>query len=292
MTRINVLVAGGTGYLGYKLVNALLDDGAYSVAVLARVGTRGENLENIKKRNIRLITVDYGNHAELVQAMQGIDIVASMVDYHAVGEPQFALIRAAKAAGVRRFVPSDFSSNVDTMQRMIHDDPAALERLINEVGIEYTRYFVGFSYAYLFSPFMGIDLENKAFRIIGDGSAAVSIIYSDDIAKYIAASLKDPRSRNAHLYIESATITINQFIATVEKILDIKLTVATEPVGHAKVDPASPNALQEGHLISYLTMLGTGKLQNPRQDNKLFPSVSTLSLEEFLRTRMDEVLME
>jgi UDP-glucose 4-epimerase len=108
MTR--VLVTGGSGYIGGRLVRALLSDASFSVTIAGR-------LAQPSQLGVRTRVVDWNNPASLDAACRAQDMVvhlAAMNEQDCEREPLLALrsnglatlmlLRAAQSAGVRRFV--------------------------------------------------------------------------------------------------------------------------------------------------------------------------------------------
>jgi uncharacterized protein YbjT (DUF2867 family) len=104
-TGKRVLVIGGTGSLGGHIARALLERGA-KPRLLVRPGSRGK------------LAPELAAAAEVVEdeagAFEGVHTVVSAVQGgpDAIVDTQLRLLRAASAAGVRRFIPSDFSFNI------------------------------------------------------------------------------------------------------------------------------------------------------------------------------------
>ena len=108
MTR--VLVTGGYGYIGGRLVQALASDAAFSVTVAGRLVRRS-------LPGVLTMAVDWHNSASLDAACRAQDAVvhlAAMNEPDCEKEPVLALrtnglatlmlLQAAQSAGVRRFV--------------------------------------------------------------------------------------------------------------------------------------------------------------------------------------------
>ena len=111
MTR-TVLVAGGIGDLGERIVRELLRHDA-RVRVLTRPGSaRAQDLFGDRTR-VDIVEADYADPVALTSALSGMDTVVSAVSGAApvIIDAQRALLAAAVRAGVRRFVPSDYSSD-------------------------------------------------------------------------------------------------------------------------------------------------------------------------------------
>lgn len=79
---------------------------------------------NLATQGVKVVTIDLdGPEAELAKAMQGQDVVISSVPPNAL-ESQLPLIRAAKLADVKRFVPSAFAmaiapDGISTVQKEV-----------------------------------------------------------------------------------------------------------------------------------------------------------------------------
>ncbi|RKP09721.1 hypothetical protein THASP1DRAFT_5417, partial [Thamnocephalis sphaerospora] len=186
---INVLIAGGSGEFGSELTRAFLADSAYQVSVLSRAGSQSKTLDDLRERGARIVHADYDQHSDLVRAMQGIDILVSAIFYRSVEKWQPILFRAAKDAGVRRIVPSDFAPNTPEIQTVLHSNPDDVARQLAETGLEYTRYYCGWFYNYLTTSLVGVDLDQHRADIIGAGNTPISIVHQSDVAHFVAASL-------------------------------------------------------------------------------------------------------
>lgn len=100
-----VALAGASGLLGTPVLHALLNAG-FTVTVLTRRSSTATFPSTAK-----VIRVDYENLADLTQALQSQDALVSTLTTFSIGT-QKLLIDAAIAAGVKRFLPSEFGSNV------------------------------------------------------------------------------------------------------------------------------------------------------------------------------------
>jgi UDP-glucose 4-epimerase len=108
MTR--VLVTGGSGYIGGRLVRALLSDATFSVTIAGRLARPSPS-------GVQLRAVDWSSPASLDAVCRAQDMVvhlAAMNEQDCERDPVLALqsnglatltlLRAAQSAGVRRFV--------------------------------------------------------------------------------------------------------------------------------------------------------------------------------------------
>jgi hypothetical protein len=105
-----IVLAGATGDLGGRIARALLEKGA-EVRVLVRHESDAVKVNALQKSGAIICPVDFHNAAELTKACEGATCVVSALSglhYVMVGV-QTLLLNAAVAAGVPRFIPSDFA---------------------------------------------------------------------------------------------------------------------------------------------------------------------------------------
>ncbi|WP_413354689.1 NmrA family NAD(P)-binding protein [Microbacterium sp. 1P06AB] len=107
-----VLVAGATGDLGSRISRELLHHDV-RLRVLTRPGSSTAAERFGTDARVAIVTADYADHDALVTAASGADVVVSAVSglRPVIIDAQRALLAAAVAAGVPRFVPSDYSAD-------------------------------------------------------------------------------------------------------------------------------------------------------------------------------------
>jgi len=107
-----ILVAGATGDLGRRIVRDLLAHDV-TLRVLTRPGSSTAARLFGSTDRIDIVTADYADHAALTAAASGVDVVVSAVSgiRPVIVDAQRALLSAAVAAGVPRFIPSDYSAD-------------------------------------------------------------------------------------------------------------------------------------------------------------------------------------
>lgn len=112
MTTSTVLVAGGTGDLGQRIVRELVRHDT-SVRVLTRPGSRKAHGIYSGEDRVEVHEAAYTDRAALASAFAGVDTVISAVSgaRPVIVDAQRALLAAAVDAGVPRFIPSDYSAD-------------------------------------------------------------------------------------------------------------------------------------------------------------------------------------
>ena len=111
-----ILVAGATGNLGQKICRELIKRNA-NVRAIVREGSNKEKVDALEQMGVDIFTVDLNNSRELIGACSGVSCIVSAVAglHDVIVDAQTKLLDAAVAAGVPRFIPSDFSSDFTTM---------------------------------------------------------------------------------------------------------------------------------------------------------------------------------
>ncbi|CAG8533472.1 10495_t:CDS:2 [Paraglomus occultum] len=217
-----VTVAGGTGGLGFHIVDALLSDGSFKVKVLRRLPkTANEKAELLASKGAEIIYADYNQHDDLVKALSGTDALISAAspavakhesDFDAL---QMPLLNAAKAAGVRRFIPSEWGVETKPGDHPLTDTKAAFREKVEQSGLEYTRIACGLFAEYL--GWCGFDVKNKTAKFYVDPDTTVAVTCMSDIGKYAAESLKLEACRNASIKVAGSRYSLKEILKLFEE---------------------------------------------------------------------------
>ena len=158
-----ILVAGATGDLGHRIVTALVAKGA-DVRVLTRASgsSSGSTRRDLEGPHVAVVEADYDDGPALRAACEGVDAVVSAVNglRDVIVGAQTALLEAAVATGVPRFVPSDFSADYRRI-------PAGSNR-----NLELRREFAAVLDA---APIRATSVLNGAFADMLTGQAPIVI---------------------------------------------------------------------------------------------------------------------
>jgi nucleoside-diphosphate-sugar epimerase len=105
-----ILVVGGTGNLGSKIIKSLLGLGA-EVRVLARLTSDNQKLTDLESLGAKIFKVNMESELEIQNACIGANCVVSALAglRDVIVDTQSTLLAGALAAGVQRFIPSDYS---------------------------------------------------------------------------------------------------------------------------------------------------------------------------------------
>lgn len=113
-----------------------------------------------------------------------IDTVVSCVGRRGI-EKQIPLITWAEEAGVRRFYPSEYGTDIEYWPESIHEPPHLAKQKVREhmkkmKKLEHTYLVTGPYSDLYFGPFKGrpemgcFDIEKKRAVLLGDGEGPVS----------------------------------------------------------------------------------------------------------------------
>jgi nucleoside-diphosphate-sugar epimerase len=110
MDKSIIIIAGATGALGGRIASAMLEQGA-NVRAIVRHSSSPNKVAELKKRGAEITAVNFNSVSEVTRACLGGSCVISALSglREVIVESQTLLLDAAVAAGVRRFIPSDFS---------------------------------------------------------------------------------------------------------------------------------------------------------------------------------------
>lgn len=193
---MNLLVVGATGTLGRQVARRALDEG-HQVRCLVRNPRKASFL---KEWGAELVAGNLCQPESLVPALDGIDAIidaATARATDAIGvkevdwEGQVNLIKAAKAAGVERFI---FFSILNADQHRdvpLMDAKYCVEKYLDEVEINYTILRLSGFMQGLIAQYAIPILENQAVWITGK-SAAIAYMNTQDIARFAVQALNVP----------------------------------------------------------------------------------------------------
>ena len=105
-----IVVAGANGNLGKRICIALVEKGA-KVKALIRKETNSKTKEELETLGLEVFPIDYSDTQTLTDICKDAHCVVSAFAglEEVIIKIQKKLLNAAVAAGVRRFIPSDYS---------------------------------------------------------------------------------------------------------------------------------------------------------------------------------------
>ncbi len=232
-SKLTVLVVGSTGMLGSKIISALLEKGATVVKAMVRPGSDNyeknrQKTERMKAQGVIIVEGDLMKPETLLPICQGVDVVVSAVGNNETTVPgQKNLIDAAKAQGVKRFIPSDYSVDYRKLDYGDNDNLDKRKEVfsyLQQSGLEYTLILNGAFMDNVGTPYMPqFNFDNNTFEYWGDGETPLDFTTTDDTAKYVAEAVSDPDLANTALEVAGEVLTMKQLLAAYEEATGKKL---------------------------------------------------------------------
>ena len=194
-----VLVVGATGLVGGEVCQRLARKGE-RVQALVRSTSSPEKLEALRAAGVQLVTGDLKDPASLEAACRGADAVistASSTLSRQAGDSiesvdasgQMNLVRAAKTAGIDRFVFVSFRP-IPGVPFPLSDAKREVESAIADMN--FTTIQASWFMEVWLSPAIGFDYPNAAARIYGPGNAPISWVSFRDVAEMCSVALRHP----------------------------------------------------------------------------------------------------
>jgi uncharacterized protein YbjT (DUF2867 family) len=289
-----ILVAGGTGMLGTKVVG-LLRQRQLEVRVLTRDRNRAADLASA---GVDIVEGNVGDPAAVQRAVNGVDTVVSAIHGFAgpnnTGSPATVdrdgnriLIKAAREAGVEHMVLlSVWDASPDhpmDLMRMKH----AAEEELKASGLAWTIIRPA-SYMELWCYLLGGPLLEKGkTQVFGHGDNPINWVSAADAARFVELSVIDPELRGRVIELGGPeNLTMNEFVEVFRSE-----TTSGGKVGH--IPPAAMRVmavLMKAINPSMARQVHAGIVMNTRpqafdasETRRQYPSIPITTLAEVVR---------
>ncbi|KAI9743117.1 MAG: hypothetical protein M1818_003412 [Claussenomyces sp. TS43310] len=215
-----VALAGASGNLGPSVLTALLNSGKFDVTVIKRIGSKSAFPSSVK-----VVEVDYDSLDSLTAAFRGQDAVVSTLASLAISSQQ-TVLEAAIAAGVKRFLPSEFGSDLA--------DPGIAKLPVFQEKVKFIQYLEEKAKA---APITYTLVRNNAFldwglkvgflfnvagykpTIYGDGDKVISATTLASVGQAIVGVLEHPEeTKNRAVYVEDLHFSQNQLLDIAKRL--------------------------------------------------------------------------
>jgi NADH dehydrogenase len=227
---VKILVTGGTGFVGPKIVHALRTANR-DVRVLAR---RPEQAAHVGGWGAEVVRGDVTDPASLSAAVDGCTHVIHLVallrgrrqefqDVMTVGTEN--LIAAAKRAGVQRFVlMSALGTSPDSAAQVpYYAAKLAEEEAVSASGLEHTIFRPSFIFGREGGALQTFIRQVKLapfVAVVGPGTQRSQPIWVEDVARYFAAAIDKPEAANRLFELGGPdTVDWNGLYTTIAKVL-------------------------------------------------------------------------
>ena len=194
---MTTLVVGATGLLGSSICRRLGERGGSFRALVRPDSPNDSRLASVPAD---IVTGDLKDEASLATACRGCSAVITTANtmmtgrrgdsFHTVeARGQAALLRAAEAAGVRRFIYVSLSPGLPSDSPFVRAK-REFEALVRRSHLEWCILQPTAFMETTFSPAAGWNLGKGRVAVIGKGTAPVSYISLEDVASFAVLALE------------------------------------------------------------------------------------------------------
>ena len=292
-----ILVAGATGNLGERVINALLDRGA-EVRVVVRSSSDVEKLNKLEKLGVKIFKVNMSNVEEISNACIGVSCVVSALQglHEVIVDTQRVLLDAAIAAGVPRFIPSDYSIDFTKFppgENRNLDLRRDFHKRLDKTSISATTIFNG-AFADILTGQMPLILF-KLKRVLywGDADQRMDFTTMDDTAAFTASAALDPSTPRI-LRIAGDQVSARELTAVVSEVTGKKFRLfragglgmlGTLIKVARTVAPGEKELYPAWQGMQYMRNMFDGRAKLEPLDNDRYPSMRWTTVRDVLSAR-------
>ncbi|PON27574.1 hypothetical protein TGAM01_v203341 [Trichoderma gamsii] len=261
----NVIVFAAGGGLGRAFVEALQREGFNVSAV-----TRPSNSISYGP-DVTMHRSEYDDFDTLVAIFRGQDAVVSTTGTFAA-KYQLTAINAAAAAGVRRFLPSEYGGNTSLVGVTSYPPFAAEKKAIvdhlrtkESQGLTWTALCVGSFFSWVLEEgkgTLGWDIDKGEVTIYDSGDQEFDTTTVNQVARAAIAILRNlEETKNTYVFVNSFVITQNQTLSALERIQGKPYKVSHDSWSAAR--SRGLEALERGDIEVGYHDLVTGTIYDP-----------------------------
>lgn len=292
MAVSTILVAGATGDLGGRITRALVKRGAMVLA-LVRHDAVDAARERVRELGAEVVLADVSDMSSAAAACQGVDYVVSALNglREVILERQSVLLDASVAAGVPRFISSDYSADFTATAPGTNRNLDLRREFMgraDRASIKVTSILNG-----AFMDLLGAEMpiiQPRIRRVLfwGDADQPLDFTTKDDVAAYTAAAALDSTTPRI-LRVAGDTLSVRDLARTLTRTTghryrplragSIKSLGAL--IGLVKILAPEPGAVFPAWQgMQYTRDMFSGRVRLTPLDNDRFPDLTFTSLRQ------------
>ena len=292
-----IALAGATGDLGFRIAQELRKRGA-QVRALVRPGNTKPVIASLHELGVGIVEVDFNDVAALAYACAGAACVVSALSglREVIVDAQTHLLDAAVAAGVPRFIPSDFSIDFTRLPEGSNrnlDLRREFGRRLDQAPIRATSILNGMFMDLLTGQAPVVLFKIRRVLYWGSADQPLDFTTTANTAVFTAAAALDATTpRYLRVAGEVATVRDLQAAASAATgqrfdrlragglwLLRLMIRVTRRLV------PAPNDVFPPWQGMQYLHNMFTGLPKFASLDNNRYPEIKWTSVREVLATR-------
>ena len=242
-----ILVTGGTGFVGPKVVHALREQDRPVRCLVRKPSAAG----SLASWGCELVQGDVTDAASLRRAVEGCEVVVHLVAIRQGQPEKFQrvmeqatrdLVAAAKEAGVRRFVLMSALGTSEETKDLVPYYHAKWEneQTVATSALEHVIFRPSFIFGRdggILPTFKKLARLAPVTPIIGSGTQRIQPIWIDDVAAYFAAGVERPEAAGRIFELGGPDeVSWNEFWERLKRALGVRRPSVHVPVGLMRVN--------------------------------------------------------
>lgn len=291
-----ILLIGSTGRLGSEICQ-LFKEKKIPARAMIRNTIPEEKRNELTNLGLQLVEGDLRDSLTFKKALKGVNTVISTVSSmpfaYAPGENDILsvdekgminLVDAAKKAGVKHFIYTSFSGNMN-LDFPLGKAKRKVEIHLQRSGMTYTILRPGFFMESWLSEMVGFDAENGKVNLCGSGKNPVAYISVKDVAKFAVESLTNPNAKNAVLELGGPeNLKPLDAVQIFENVLGKKIEIHNIPEADLQSQFASATEPMQKSFAGLMCCMANGDKIEMSKTLEKFP-VKLISVGEFAQKR-------
>ncbi|MFA6276512.1 MAG: aromatic alcohol reductase [Pedobacter sp.] len=289
-----IVVAGATGNLGTRIIKALREKDAI-VHALVRSNSDAVKIKELASLGAKIITVDFSSSQQLTDSCKNAHCVISALSglRDVIIDGQKRLLNAAIAAGVKRFIPSDFSidfTNLEDGENRNLDLRREFHQYLGQTTIAATSIFNGTFMDMLTDKIPMILFKQKKLLYWGNADQSLDFTTMDNTAEFTACvALAESSLRYYHIAGDQITpremakvvggVTGHQFKLFRPGGLKF-LQALIKPIKF--FNPAKHELYPAWQGMQYMRDMMSGRAKVAEYDNDLYPQIKWTTVRDLL----------
>jgi uncharacterized protein YbjT (DUF2867 family) len=295
--RSVIALAGGSGDLGGRIAEALVARGA-TVRALVRPDASSDKRNRLIAHGAGVVVADPFDVAAMAQALGGARCVISALNglRPVIVDRQRALLEAAIAAQVPRFIPSDFSADFTKTQpgrNRNFDLRREFKSILDRAPIEATSILNG-----AFMDMLGAEMpiiQPWVHRVLywHDADQKLDFTTKDDTAAFTAAAALDPAAPRI-LRIAGDSLSAREIAAAMSRLesrvylpqwVGNIAMLSTMIAVSKRIAPGKREAFPPWQGMQYMRDQFSGDAKLEKLDNGRYPELTWTAFEAMMVAR-------
>jgi NmrA-like family len=289
-----ILVAGATGNLGGKIVDALLKYDV-NIKAIVRNETDGFKIKTLESKGVKVFKVDTNDINKVTEICIGAHcVVSALAGLEAtIIDTQKVLLNAAVLAKVPRFIPSGFAidyTNLKVGENRNLDFRREFDHIADKAKIQSTTIFNG-PFMDLLATDMPLILAKKKWILCwGSPNQIMEFTTTLNVAEFTANVAIDTNTPR-YMRIAGDRMTCNNFVKLMTEISGEKYTIF-RPGGIWLLNimikmarffsPGTTERYPAWQGMQYMRDMMEGRIVFQKYDNNRYPSIIWTSVKQFL----------